>query len=64
MSVEEESHPRNPLNNEEGNIRDGEIWVNLNESRNDNLRELQETVKELKEELKFVKQDNECILKA
>ena len=36
MYDEEESHPRNPVNNEEGNIRDGEIWLNLNESRNDN----------------------------
>ena len=29
-SVEEELHPENPLNNEEGNLRDGDIWVNLN----------------------------------
>ena len=28
MSIEDESHPRNPINNEEGNIKDGEIWVN------------------------------------
>ena len=34
ISTEEESHPRNPINNDERNIRDGEIWVNLNESRN------------------------------
>ena len=64
MFAEEESHPRNPINNEEGNIRDGEIWVNWNESRNNNQYELQEIVKELKEELKQVKEDNECILKA
>ena len=25
MSSEEESHTRNPINNEEGNLRDGEI---------------------------------------
>ena len=31
ISAEEESHPRNPINNEEGNIRDGKIWINLNE---------------------------------
>ena len=41
MYVEEESHPRDPVNNEEGNLRDGELWVNLNESRNDNPPELQ-----------------------
>ena len=41
MFAEEESHPRNPVNNEESNIRDGEIQVNLNESRNDNPFELQ-----------------------
>ena len=41
IPIEKESHPRNPVNNEEGNIRDGEIWVNLNESNNDNLYELQ-----------------------
>ena len=40
MSSEEESHPRNPINNEEGNIRDGEIWVNLNESQTNNPSEL------------------------
>ena len=36
MSIEEESHPKDIINNEEGNIRDNEIWVNLNESRNGN----------------------------
>ena len=45
IPAEEESHPRNPVNNEEGNLREGEIWVNLNESRNDNPFELQRTVK-------------------
>ena len=40
MSVEEESHPRNLVNNEEGNLREGEIWVNLNEIRNDNPSDL------------------------
>ena len=49
MSAEEESHPRDPVNNEEGNLGDGEIWVNINESRNNNTFELQQTVKELKE---------------
>ena len=39
MSAEEESHPRNPINNEEDNLRDGNIWVNLNESQ-DNKYEL------------------------
>ena len=59
-----ESHPKDPENNEEGNIRCNEIWVNLSESRNDNPFELQQMVKYLKEELKQVKQDNEQVLKA
>ena len=33
--AEEESHPKNPVNNEEGNLREGEIWVNIIEIRND-----------------------------
>ena len=52
------------MNNEEGNLREGEIWVNLNESRNDNPSELQQIVKELREEFKRFKEDHECILKA
>ena len=36
MYAEEDLHPRNIVNNEEGNLREGEIWVNINESRNDN----------------------------
>ena len=62
ISTEEELHPENPLNNEEGNLRDGEIWVNLNESQ-DNTSELQRNVKELRSELRRVKEDNERILK-
>ena len=64
MFTEEESCHEDPINNEQGNIRDGEIWVNLNESRNDNPFELLQTVKDIKEELKRVKEDNERILKA
>ena len=64
MYAEEESYPRNPVNNEKVNLRDGEIWVNLNQIRNDNPSELQQTVKELREKLKRVKEDNECTLKA
>ena len=64
MFAEEESHPRNPVNNDEGNLRDGEIWVNLNETRNDNPSELLQTVKELRAELKRVKENNKRILKA
>ena len=45
MYVEEESHPRNWMNNEEGNLREGEIWVNLNESWNKNPSKLQQIVK-------------------
>ena len=48
MSTKEESHCTNPMNNEEGNLREGEIWVNINESWNDNPYELQWTIKELK----------------
>ena len=33
MYAEEESHLRNPITNKKGNLRDGEIWVNLNESQ-------------------------------
>ena len=58
------SHPKDPKNKEEGNNREGENWVNLNESKNDNPSELIQIVKYLKEELKWVKEDNECILKA
>ena len=58
MSAEEQSHPRNPINNEDGNLRDGEISVNLIESQ-DNKSELQRTIKELISELKSVKEDNE-----
>ena len=43
MSVEEELHPKNTLNGEEVNLRDGEIQVNLNEIQ-DNKCELQRTV--------------------
>ena len=31
MSAEEERHLENPLNNEEGNLKDGEILVDLND---------------------------------
>ena len=63
MFVEEELRLEDPINNEEGNIRDDEIWVNLNESRNDNPSEFLQTVKYLREELKWVKEDNKRILK-
>ena len=58
-----ESHPKGTENNEEGNIRDNEIRVNLNESKNDNPYELLQKIKYLREELKWVKEDNELILK-
>ena len=58
MFAEEEPHPRNPINNEEDNLMDGEIWVNLNESQ-DNKFELEITIIELRSELKRVKDDNE-----
>ena len=58
MSIEEKHHPENPLNREEENIRDGEIWVDLND-RQDNKSELQRNVKDLRPELRKVKEDNE-----
>ena len=63
MSTRGESHPKDMEKNEEGNIRDSEIWVNLYESGNDNPSELLQTGKYVREELKWVKEDNECILK-
>ena len=33
MSVEQERHSKYPLNNKEGNLKDGEIWVDLNDSQ-------------------------------
>ena len=45
MLTQDEPHPRNPTNNEEGNLRDGEILVNLNESVNGNTYESQQIVK-------------------
>ena len=44
MSVEEEHRPEQHLN-EEGNLRDGEFQVDLNESR-DNKSQLKRTVNE------------------
>ena len=44
-------------------MRDGEIWVNLNDSQ-DNKSGLQRVVKELKSKLRKVKEDNERILKS
>ena len=37
ISAKGESHPKEPGNIEEDNIRDGEIWVNMNATRNDIL---------------------------
>ena len=63
MSTEEEHCPEQPLNNEEGNIREREFWVDLNEIQ-DNKSELKRTLDELSSELRKVKEDNERILKA
>ena len=51
--AEEEFHSKNPLNNEEGNLRDGEIWVKLNKIHV-NKSELQRAVKKLRLELRRV----------
>ena len=63
MYVEEERHLENRLNNEEGKLKDGEIWVYLNDSQ-DNKFELCRTMQELRLELRKVNEDNERILKA
>ena len=62
MSAEEEHHPENPLNHEEGNLRDGKICVDLNNNQ-DNKSKLQRSVKELRSKLKKVKENNKRILK-
>ena len=41
-----------------GNLRDGELWVDLNESH-DNKYELKRIVDELRSKLRKVKEDNE-----
>ena len=64
MSIEGESHPKEGENIEEGNIRDGDIWVNLNESMNDNQSEILHTINYLKVELQTIKQDYERIVKS
>ena len=64
MFAEEELRSMDRVNNEEGNIWDYEIWVIMNESRNYNPFEIWKIVKDLKEELKHVKEDNKCISKA
>ena len=60
VSSEKESRPQDLVNNEECNMRDDEIQVNMNESMNDNPSELLQRVKYLREELKRVKEYNEC----
>ena len=42
MSTEEEHHPKKPIN-EEVKLRDGELWVDINESQ-DNKYKLKMTV--------------------
>ena len=61
--AEEERHPEQLLNNEEGNIREGEFWVDLNESQY-NKYELKRIVDELRSKLRKVNEDNEKIMKA
>ena len=51
------------MNNEEGNLREGEILVIINEIQKDHPSKLQQTIKELKEEKKLLKEDNNHILK-
>ena len=63
MFAEEQHRPEQHLNNEEGNLRDGEFWLDLNESQY-SRSELKKTMDELRFELRKVKEDNERILKA
>ena len=58
MSAAEECFPEQPLNNEEGNLRDREFWLDLNESQ-DNGSELKMTVDELRSELRKGMEYNE-----
>jgi hypothetical protein len=44
-------------------LNEENIWVNLNERRNDNQSEMLQTIKDLKEKLQSLKDYNECILK-
>ena len=64
MSTKEDSHPKEQQNIEGENINDGNLQVNINESRNDNQSKLLQIVKDLKQELQSVKEDNELILKS
>jgi len=69
LSAEEGSHPQSPRNIEQGlneNERqeDGNIWIKMNESRDEKHSEMLETIKSLKAELQSVKIDNERILMA
>ena len=47
LSTKGESRPKYLVNNEEGSMRDNEIWVNLNERRNDNPCELLQTKRKI-----------------
>ena len=46
MLAEEESHHKEQENTKQENINDGNLWVNLNENRNDNQFEFLQTVSE------------------
>jgi len=50
--------------NEQTTNKSGEIWIDLNESKNHNSSELLKTIKKLQAELLSMKVDNERILKA
>ena len=51
-------------NNEPVNDKVGEFWVDLNEIRNNNSSELLQAIRDLKDEVQTVKENNERILKA
>ena len=60
---EERSHQNELENLEQGNVGDGNIWVDLNERRDNRQFELIQTVKSLREKLQTVRANNEQILK-
>ena len=58
MYEKEKCLPKNLLYKQEGNLRDGEFWVDINDNQ-DNKYELKRTVNELTYELRKVNKDNE-----
>jgi len=61
---EENNNENNEVEQNEKNVnKSSEIWIHLNESKNQHSSELLQTMKNLQEELLSMKVDNERILK-